>query len=189
MKLSDGEKLIILMLADMYKAMKIKNGNFDPEFVANTIWGDKLWGFNWEYSGIPFERGEDPSDVSETCNILDMWWIIEEAFGKLSEPERDRLKKEAEPFGEHVRFAGFDGNNEDHYGIARYLVDDMKRFKYFAGRDLNSHSQTVPGYLRMYEVFEPIRAKLADRSLTVDELIEILKARIHPDYLQFKPTH
>jgi hypothetical protein len=29
MKLSDGEKLIILMLADMYKAMKI-DGEFDP---------------------------------------------------------------------------------------------------------------------------------------------------------------
>jgi hypothetical protein len=32
MKLSDGEKLIILMLTDMYKAIKI-NGEFDPDFV------------------------------------------------------------------------------------------------------------------------------------------------------------
>jgi hypothetical protein len=32
-KLSDGEKLIILMLADMYKAMKIK-GEFDPDFIS-----------------------------------------------------------------------------------------------------------------------------------------------------------
>jgi uncharacterized protein YfbU (UPF0304 family) len=182
MKLSDGEKLIILMLADMYKAMKVK-GEFDPNFISNTIWNDKLWGFNWQYQGIPFERGEDdPPAVTDTVNILDMWWIVEEGYAKLSDPDKQRLKKEAEPFGDHVRFAGFDGNNEEHYGIARYLVDDMKRFTYFAGRELNSHHQSVPGYLRMYRVFEPLRAKLHDRSLNADELIEILKARIHPEY-------
>ena len=36
MKLSDGEKLILLMLADMYKNLKIK-GDFDPEFISTTI--------------------------------------------------------------------------------------------------------------------------------------------------------
>jgi hypothetical protein len=98
--------------------------------------------------------------------------IIEEGFAKLSDPDKQRLKIEAE----------FDGNHEKHYGIARYLVDVMKRFTYFAGRDLNSHHESVPGYLRMYSVFEPIRAKLSDRSLNVDELIEILKARLHPEH-------
>jgi uncharacterized protein len=180
MNLSDGEKLILLMLADIHKAMGIK-GEIDSNFVATTIFNNQLWGLNWQYTGIPFERGEDPPAVKETANIMDMWWLIEEAYEKLSPDDKERLKKEAEPFGEHVRFSGFDGNNEEHYGIARYLVEDLKRFSHFADRDLNSHSQVVPGYLRMYRVFEPMRAGLHNRSLNLDELTAILKERIHPD--------
>jgi hypothetical protein len=36
MKLSDGEKLNILMLCDIYKHLKVK-GEFDPEFISITI--------------------------------------------------------------------------------------------------------------------------------------------------------
>jgi uncharacterized protein len=50
MKLSDGEKLILLMLADMYKGMKIK-GDFDPDFISSTIHNNHLWGFDW-HSGF-----------------------------------------------------------------------------------------------------------------------------------------
>jgi uncharacterized protein YfbU (UPF0304 family) len=179
MKLSDGEKLIVLMLADIYKAMKVK-GEFDPQFITKTIIYDKLWGFNWELSGIPFEKSETPRAVKETADILDMWWIIEEGYGKLSKADKARVEKEAEPFGKNVRFAGFDGNNEEHFGIATYLVDDMKRFSHFKGRDLNSHSPSVDGSLRMYSVFESIRPKLADRSLNADEIVQLLKERLHP---------
>jgi len=181
MKLSDGEKLIILMLTDMYKAMKIK-GEFDPDFIAKTIYNDKLWGFNWEMSGIPFERGEDPTEVTETTNIMDMWMFLEETYAKLSPTDMAKLEEDAAPFGKNVRFAGFDGNNEPHYGIATYLVDDMKRFQHFRGRDLNSHHQSVPGYKRMYRVFEPIRATLHSRRLNVDEMIAILKELLHPEH-------
>ena len=55
MKLSDGEKLILLILADMYKHLEIE-GNFDPDFIATTIHDDHLWGFKWKYTGIPFEK-------------------------------------------------------------------------------------------------------------------------------------
>ncbi|MGK7056889.1 YfbU family protein [Bradyrhizobium sp. 1050_B9_N1_2] len=181
MKLSDGEKLILLMLADMYKAMKVK-GEFDPEFISRTIFDNQLWGFNWRFTGIPFERGDDPPAVTETANILDMWWFIQAAHQKLSAADKERLKKEAHPFGEDMQFPGFDANNEEHYGIARYLVEDLKRFTSVATRDFNSHMQSVPGYLRMYRVFEPMRATLHNRSLSADELIAILKERTHPDH-------
>ena len=38
MKLSDGEKLILMVLADMYKHLEIK-GEFDPDFISTTISG------------------------------------------------------------------------------------------------------------------------------------------------------
>jgi len=37
-------------------------------------------------------------------------------------------------------------------------------------------------FKRMYEVFEPMREHLADQDLTVEEIICILKARIHPSH-------
>jgi uncharacterized protein len=180
MKLSDGEKLIILMLTDMYKAMKLK-GEFDPEFISATIHGDHLWGFDWEYQGIPFERSPTPPDVTETVDVLDMWSLIESAYAALTPANKAKLEKEAGVFGKNVRFHGFDGNNEPHYHIARYMIDDMRdRFEHFKGRDLNSHSPSIDAYRRMYAVFEPVRSNLHDRNLSVDELIAILNAAIHP---------
>lgn len=90
----------------------------------------------------------------------------------------------AEPFGTLVEFPGFDGNHEPHYHIAEYIINDMRhRFEYFKGRNMNSHSQSVPGYRRMYRVFERMRANLhSRRNLTLAELTEILKARMHPDF-------
>jgi uncharacterized protein YfbU (UPF0304 family) len=94
---------------------------------------------------------------------MDMWMFLEESFTKLSPADMAKLAIEAAPFGENVQFTGFDGNNDRHYGVATYLVEDTKRFQHIKGRGLNSHSQSVPGYLRMYRVFEPIRATLHSR--------------------------
>ena len=151
MKLSDGEKLILLMLADMYKQLEIE-GNFDPDFIATTIHDDHLWGFKWKYTDIPFEKSEDPPEVSETVDILDMWSILEESFGKLS-PD-DNLKVEKEANRRSVRLFGFDANNEPHYFVARYLIEQLDRFPSFRGRDLDSHSPRIDGYRRMYRVFD-----------------------------------
>ncbi|MET4603256.1 uncharacterized protein YfbU (UPF0304 family) [Bradyrhizobium sp. JR4.1] len=182
MKLSDGEKLILLMLADIYKAMKIK-GEFDPEFISNTIFKDKLWGFNWELHGIPFEPSDDPPEVRETTDFLDMWRFVEEGYEALTPAEKAQLEKDAEPFGTDVKFPGFDGNNEPHYHIANYMLEDMRhRFVSFKGRDLNSHSHSVDSYRRMYRVFEPIRPNLHNRRLNLAELTEILKAQMHPSH-------
>lgn len=178
MKLSDGEKLILMMLADMYKHMKIKNGEFDPDFIVNTIVGDHLWGFNWRFTGIPFEREETPREVKETADVLDMWWFLERGYQDLS--DGDKKKVQAATERTDVKFIGFDGNNENHFGIARYFVDDLQRFEHFKGRDLNSHMPSIEGYRRMFQVFEPMRATLADRSLNADEIIKIMNARRHP---------
>ncbi len=181
MELSDGEKLIILMLADMYRAQKIKGG-FDPAFISSTIYNDQLWGFNWQYTGIPFGPYETPQVVKETSNVLDMWWLIEDGYKKLKPAEKKQLEKDADPFGKQVKFIGFDANNEPHYGIALYLIDDLKRFSHFKGRDLSAHMPSIDAYMRMYDVFEPMRAGLHSRSLNLAELTAILRARIHPEH-------
>jgi uncharacterized protein len=173
MKLSDGEKLILMVLADMYRHLEIR-GEFDPDFISTTISGGHLWGLRWKYTHIPFEKSENPPEVGETVDILDMWSFLEESYGKLSPADNQKVEKEANRTS--VRLFGFDANNEDHYFIARYLIEQLDRYPSFRGRDLNSPSPRIDGYRRMYRVFEPIRPTLVDRSLNADEIVKVLNA-------------
>jgi len=176
MKLSDGEKLILMMLAEIYKHLKIKKAEFDPDFISETIVNGYLWGLKWKYHSIPFEPEDDPPDVKETANILDMWRFLEEGYENLS--KADKAKVDAVTGQKNLKFIGFDGNHEDHFGIARYFVEDLKRWGRFKGRDLNSHTSSVDGYRRILRVFEPMRSALGDRSpLNADEIARIMNAR------------
>jgi uncharacterized protein YfbU (UPF0304 family) len=179
MKLSDGEKLILLMLADVSKALKVK-GEIDAAFIKKAVVNDDLWAIHWKYHGIPFAKEPDPIEVTQTCDILDMWSFVESSFSELSAADKKRVKVEAEPFGRDVKFHGFDGNHEHHTFIARVLIEDLDKWSEFKGRPLNAHMRTVDGYLRMCGVFEPMRASLVSRKgLTADQIIAILMAQKH----------
>lgn len=181
MKLSDGEKLIILMLADLHNKLEV-DGEIEAAFIKSAILNDQLWGIRWQYQGVPFENDGNPSIVNEVCDILDMWSAIERSYSSLSDEERSRLEKDATPFGTDVHFRGFDGNNEaEHMGVAQFLIDDLGRFHEFKGRDMNSHARSIDTYRRMYAVLEPMRASPAyDGKLSVSQMIELMKARVHP---------
>jgi uncharacterized protein len=185
MKLSDGEKLILMMLSDIYEKVGVK-GELDPAFVREAIYSGNAWGLTWKYPGI-FDSQETSDQVrSEVVNLLDMWSFLEEGYKRLSKKEKARVNAEAAPLGDNVRFPGFDGNNESEYGnVMRFLIGNLDRFQSFKGReDLNSHMPSLDAYRRMFAVFEPLRSQLGMRSevgLTASEIIEILKARIHPN--------
>lgn len=181
MKLSDGEKIIILMLTELHEKLQV-NGETEPDFLRSAIFNDHLWGIRWKYSGIPFEHSEDPPIVKEVVDILDMWSFIEHGYARLSEKDRQQLAVDAEPFGENPRFSGFDGNNEsEHMSVAMFLVNQLDRFQDFKGRSFNCHHPSLQSHRRMLAAFEPIRASLADASLSVRQLTEIINARKHPD--------
>jgi uncharacterized protein len=172
---SDGEKLILWMLRDFSKSMKIK-GEVDPEFVIDVISGGHYWAPRWEMQGIFHDYQDNPNDVRFVVDVLDMWSFIEEAYEALSVKDKELLKKEAEPFGEHVRFMGFDGNYEaSHIGISRFLTDKMNRFTRFKGRELNSHCPMIARYRAMLIEFEPMRSSLIGRSLGVGQLVKLLR--------------
>jgi uncharacterized protein YfbU (UPF0304 family) len=181
-KINDGERLILMMLRDMSKTLKVK-GEIDPDFVAEAIWGGHYWGLEGQYTGLFHGHEDSRANLSEVVEILDMWSFLEEAYAKLSAAEKDRLQKEVGPLGKTVRFRGFDGNNEsERLGIARFLIEKMERFPSFKGRDLNSHMPTTATYHRMLSIFRPIRTTLMGRTLGVSEIISILKEQIHPDH-------
>ncbi|UWQ30243.1 YfbU family protein [Leisingera sp. M523] len=177
MKLSDGEKIIIAMLADMHKAMGIE-GETDVERLMASIYGGHLWSLKWDLTGLLHDHEDSPQEVEETTNILNMWSFIERSFGGLDDAAKEKVR--AVNYGHDPEFAGFDGNNEGHFSIAKHLVEVTGRFEDFKGRSLNSHSSVVPHYLRMYAVFQPLYPQLGMRpnvALTANELIEILGAK------------
>jgi len=177
--LSDGERLILAMLCDIYEHLGIKPG-FQPDLIRESLFGGNFWGLQWAYSGVLEAKPKDTEIVDEVCDILDMYYLLETAVEELSDEDKERIKAES-PFG--CRFEGFDGNNEtDHWSVARFLVDQLGRFEHFEDRgDLNSHCPSLDAYRRMLEVYKPNRTQILKRPIRPEGIIEVLKARIHPD--------
>ena len=175
-KIDDGDRLLIMMLRDIQKSLKIKGGEIDSDFVAEAIWGGHYWALDWQYTGLFHDHFDRREAVNEVFNTLDMWFFIENAYRKLSAADKKRLATEVEYGGTDPKFLGFDGNNETEYmSIASFLVEKMGRFSYFKGRDFNSHMPMVGRYSRMSARFEAMRPDLAGRELNVAEVIELLK--------------
>ena len=180
MKLSDGEKIIILMLTELYEKLQI-DGEMEPEFLRSAIFNDMPWGIKWKYSGIPFSESEEPPVVKEVLDILEMWSCIERAYSKLSSSDKEAIKTKIGVHGESPRFQGFDGNNESEYvGTALFLVNELERFIEFKVRSLNCHYPSIDMHHRMLSAFEPLRRKFGPTDLSVESLLSVLQEQVHP---------
>ena len=182
MNITDGEKLILLMLSELYEQLDVE-GEIDPGFIKSAIFSQNLWGIPWKYSGIPFESQDTPPMVKEVLDILDMWSFIEYAYQELSEQDKEKLEKDVHPFGKNPRFPGFDGNNESEYmNIASFLINDLERFQDLKGRSLNAHMPTLEMHHRMLSAFERIRSSLISGPMSLAQLTAVLKETFHPDH-------
>lgn len=180
-RFSDGEKLIMMLLRDLYKHLNV-TGDIDPEFIAEALWGGHYWGLKWQLPGLLHDHADKLQVVYEVLEILEMWYFIESGYATLSEADKTRVENEAEPFGKDVRFHGFDGNNEtEQLGIMDFLVNRMERFDIFKGRSFNSHMPSVETYRRMLLVFEPMRKNLGPADLRAGQIIDLLNAQMHPE--------
>jgi len=149
MNLTDGERLIAVMLAEVMEALKLDR-ELDPALLKSLVINNDGWALRRKYSGI-FE-GKAPSDevVKETTDILWMFGIIESSIDRLVGDEAEEAK------GWHYnQWHGFDGNNDPHYGVARTMIEELGEFEQSRrGINLNSHTQTsLPHYRRMYDKF------------------------------------
>ena len=77
LRLSDGEKLILLMLSDIHDRLTA-DGEFNTKLIREAIYSRNLWGLSWGMPGV-FESKEDPPVVKETVDILSMWRRLEES--------------------------------------------------------------------------------------------------------------
>lgn len=181
MKITDGEKLIILMLSELYEKLEI-NGEIEPDFIKSAIFSNNTWSIPWKYAGIPFEEQSTPKIVKEVLNILDMWSFIERGFSELTDDERAFVEAEASPFGKDPKFPGFDGNNEAEYmGTASFIVNELDRFSEFKERYFNSHCPMIEAYNRMLSVYDQIIKRQHYQTLAAQDIVNILKELIHPE--------
>jgi len=174
MKMSDGEKLIVLMLTELYESLGI-NGEIDPEFIRSSIFSDEIWGIPFKYHGIRFDSDQLPPLATEVFDILDLWRLIETSYERLSDSDKSILGENVHNFCVPPKFPGFDGNHEsDYMGTAHYIVEHLERFEEFKGRIPNTHTRIVGRYKQMISMLTGIRAKNDYGLLSVDELAELL---------------
>lgn len=149
MEMSDGERLIVVMLAEVMEALKLDR-EINPTLVKSLAINNDGWAIARKYPGI-FES-HAPSDdvVRETTDILWMWGIIESSIEKLSGAEAEEAKA-----WHWNAFGGFDANHDPHFGVAQTMIQDLDEFSSSRkGVNLNSHSQaSLPRYRQVYEKF------------------------------------
>ncbi len=150
MQMSDGERLIAVMLAEVMEALKLDR-EIDPALVKSLVIDNDGWALKRKYSGIFDSKAPFDDVVSETTNILWMFGIIESSIGRLKGAEAEEAKS-----WHYNEWHGFDANNDPHYGVARTMIEKLGEFDQSRkGVNLNSHTQTsLPHYRRMYEKFE-----------------------------------
>lgn len=180
-KFSDGEKALLVMMAEVMKHLEV-DSECAPDYLSKVIYGGHYWAPKWDMQGLFHDEEDDPDDVRFVVDVMEMWHHIESGYAKLSKKDKEKVKREAHPFGTDVQFSGFDGNNESSLvGIARFLVRDMGRFEEFADRELNSHFPSVDMHRRMLNVFTPMRDALIGGDLNAAQLVRVLKAKKYTD--------
>jgi len=174
---TDGEKMIVAMLADLDKPKDRRE--IDPSEIMKAIQGGHYWALKWDLPGLYHDHVDDPGALSLVLDTLDMWSFIEEAVETFSPNQLKQIEDEVGLTESSLLFPGFDGNHEGtHLRIAGQLVKNMDRFPRFKGRRLNTHCPMIETYARMNRLFQPIRTRLGDRKpirLSFDEVVSLLQ--------------
>ena len=156
MHLSEGEKLILMMLSEIHGALNIKDG-IAHATVKEAIHSGNYWALRTAFPGVFSERSGE-GVKSEVVDILDMYRFLEES-GR-----------------EDARFHGFDGNHEgEHASVMDIMTEHLGMFESFKGR-ARGGIYTVPRARRQLAVFGTIRPTLAGRKMTDAEIDAVLNA-------------
>ncbi len=176
---SDGEKLILFMLRDLYRK-EGEGREMNPQFIYRAISGGHYWALDMKYPGLLDRRVDSGELIEEIIEVLNMWTDIEEDYARLSKKDKQRVKSEGS--GSRPEFWGFSANEEsEHLSATSFLVRDVERFSRFEQRVVKSHLPTVDAYRRMLAAYRPIRKKFDHSRLSASQIIDLLKERVHPE--------
>ena len=88
-KFSDGEKLLFMMMRDLYRHFKVASPEVDVEFISDVIVGGHYWAPRWEMQGLYHDHEDNIADVRLVVDVLGMWTFIESGYAKLTKKEKD----------------------------------------------------------------------------------------------------
>lgn len=176
MNFTDEQRLIVIMLADLQKALKIQ-GEVSADLVLTAAVNRQEFAIGYEYAHL-FADDEVPPDFHFVVNVLDMWSMLEDGINNLDVNEKSVLEVIAGEAAPRASFTGFDGNREGTLrSYTKMLVETLGNFSQFSGRTFNSHTKRREKYERMLLAFASIRDDLpGDRYMTASEIGEVLKA-------------
>jgi uncharacterized protein len=180
MNLTDGEKLILLMLCDIQKSLNVK-GSLDIDALRSSLLAEVK-----DLAPGPKETQRESSDrasiTREVSEILDMWSAVERGYKRLTFDEKREVEAGAGPLGRGVRFSGFDGDTEgDYRALAHFLIEEAGQFERFQGRNLDAHMPALAGYRRMLRLYGPMRPVGSDPRLGVHQIIALANAEKYAD--------
>jgi hypothetical protein len=143
--MNNAERLGLLLAA---QAQSKNDREIDPDLVSSLIWSGDEWALSWVYNCLEKEPHRLDETVDETVTIFDM-------FRHLQRSETSNVSEI-----KNTVFDGFDGNNDDHKGVAWVLVEKLGLFDDMVGATANSHSiASLQSYRKMLARYQPMIAK------------------------------
>ncbi|WP_185969931.1 YfbU family protein [Rhizobium straminoryzae] len=123
-------------------------------------------GYTFLYSEVFGSTAEPelPQEVQEEVfDILDMFRALHPGHevGPDWNPEGNRY---------YQKFRGFDGNNDPHYGFARFLIEKFGRFEE-SKSELNSHGPTLSTYRGMFRRWKALGKPSSPTEEQIDGII------------------
>jgi len=180
MAFSDGEKLIIAMMADLHRHLGVED-SVELDFVQKAISYGDTWALKSKYPGIFSDTKErNPADVQFVHDALTMWSILERSYEELSDEDKEKVRNAPGSHGHAPRFEGFDGHS-DLVSIARTMIEDLEYYEEFEGRALDAHMPINEVHERLVAAFKPLREQLHFGLLSADAIISVIDNRIHPE--------
>ena len=177
-KMTEAERLLTILLTEIAKSPARREMNDDDlDLISNAVRDGHTWALREKFPGIFSSSSDDAIKVEQVKRNFAMFSFVERAVSKFTPAEKKKFEAQVETYDTKPSYRGYDGNNEDEYGIACFMVEELGYFSEFKGRDHNSHSAVSVGYFRMEQAFRPMLNGLQGRNLTPDEVALIVNAK------------
>lgn len=145
------------LLINQYKILSLLDGENSYEYdrKIQTLESGLLGFYDEVFSG----REETAKEIEkETGDVLSMFRHLEHAVATLPADQQQQFS---------FSFKGFDGNNDPHYSVARFLIEQRGMYDEHAGKNLNSHTRTtLMQYRKMLALYDSLTDGGSDLGLS-----------------------
>ena len=179
MEMTKAERLIVLMLCDLYKSPE-EDKIFNPKLIEYAVAQGQLWALSWKYGDLLSADPPTKEQVDLVADVMTMWQVIEAFMPRFTPEERDEIVTATDRSLDRIKFQGF--YEAPYRSIFSFMLEELELWPEFAGREYSKMLPVLEADLRMLAKYKEIRdADRFDLKLTPAQIIEILNERTHPE--------